>query len=116
MADLYTGIENVLKRISDFHGVRVPAGDTWHLDLFRQFCRPASPPLPALLDGPLAALLTPYRKFRHVFHHGYSFRLDWARMSDGVANARAAFDQFREAVSKYAAELESSAGSESNEG
>jgi len=34
MAQFYGGVENILKRISRFHSVPLPAGDTWHIDLF----------------------------------------------------------------------------------
>lgn len=33
LAPFYSGIENILKRVSRFHGVELPAGDNWHLDL-----------------------------------------------------------------------------------
>jgi hypothetical protein len=53
MAQFYGGVENILKRISRFHSVPVPTGETWHVDLFRQFCLPGRKPLPVLFDDPL---------------------------------------------------------------
>lgn len=44
-AQFYSGIENILRRLSRFHGVAPPAGENWHLDLFRRFRPPGHPPL-----------------------------------------------------------------------
>ncbi len=37
LAQFYSGIENVLKRISSFHHIPLQTGDTWHVDLFKRF-------------------------------------------------------------------------------
>ena len=101
MAQFYGGVENILKRISRFHAVPLPSGDTWHLDLFRRFCEPSREPLPALFDGPLAATIAVFRKFRHVVYHGYGFQLDWSRMQEGMTGIEDAFHKFRAALDKY---------------
>lgn len=31
LAQFYSGIENILKRLSRFHGVELPVGENWHL-------------------------------------------------------------------------------------
>ena len=33
LAQFYSGVENILKRLSRFHGVILPVGDNWHLEL-----------------------------------------------------------------------------------
>lgn len=38
VAQFYSGIENILKRISKFHNVNLPKGDNWHIELFNRFC------------------------------------------------------------------------------
>jgi hypothetical protein len=101
MAQFYGGVENILKRISRFHSVPLPAGDTWHIDLFRSFCAPSQEPLPALFDDPLAATMSVFRKFRHVVHHGYGFQLDWSRMQEGMSGIEGAFHKFRTILDKY---------------
>ena len=64
LAQFYNGVENILKRISVYHNVPLPTGETWHVDLFRRFCAPSYPPLPVLFDASLEAALAPYRRFR----------------------------------------------------
>ncbi len=55
LAQFYTGIENILKRISQFQGVSLPTGDAWHIELFKRFCAPSHPDLPVLFDPALAS-------------------------------------------------------------
>jgi hypothetical protein len=85
LAQFYSGLENILKRLSRYHGVALPTGETWHADLLKHFCEPSLTPLPALFDATLAGQLASFRKFRHVVFHGYGFQIDWGRMEEGVA-------------------------------
>ncbi len=101
LAQFYNGIENILKRISRYHNVPLPAGQTWHVDLFQRFCSPSHPDLPILFDEALASALAPYRRFRHIAFHGYGFQLDWGRMVEGVANVQQVFSQFKASLSDY---------------
>lgn len=102
LAQFYNGIENILKRISYFHNVKLlPAGDTWHVELFQRFCSPSYPTLPSLFDENLASSLAPYRRFRHVAFHGYGFQLDWTRMNDGIATVHHVFSLVNASLAIY---------------
>ena len=108
LAQFYTGVENILKRISAYHKVPVPTGETWHVDLFRRFCAPAHPRLPVLFDASLAVALAPYRRFRHVAWHSYGFQLEWSRMVEGVAAVDNVFAQITAQLTEYLRTIESS--------
>ena len=84
IAQFYGGVENILKRIHRYYGIPMPIGDSWHIEIFKRFCNPPLSNLPLLFDYSLAADLAPFRKFRHVVHHGYGFQLEWERMQDGL--------------------------------
>ena len=101
LAQFYSGVENILKRLSRFHRVALPASDTWHADLFKRFCEPAFGPLPCLFEATLAAQLAPFRKFRHVVFHGYGFQIDWDRMSEGVTQVGPLFSAFQARVLEH---------------
>ena len=101
LAQFYDGTENILKRVSRYHDVPLPTGETWDVELFQRFCAPPYSDLPLLFDESLAANLAPYRRFRHVAFHSYGFQLDWGRMAEGVANAQNVFEQLRQALSGY---------------
>lgn len=80
LAQFHSGLENILKRLSRFHGIELPAGENWHLDLFKRFCAPGRPPLPMLFDDGLARQLGAFRRFRHVVHmSGIGCGMGWNR-------------------------------------
>jgi hypothetical protein len=95
LADFYTGVENILKRISRCYGVELPVGEDWHAELFSHFCGPGFQGLPIIFDGEQKRSLARYRSFRHVIHHGYSIQLDWKRMARGVKEVNEAYTPFR---------------------
>jgi len=72
LAQFYSGIENILKRICKFYDIPLPSGNNWHYELVRRF-QTDETPLPLLFDEELANQIGPYRKFRHIFFHGYGF-------------------------------------------
>lgn len=76
---LYTGFENILKRIAVETGESVPQGESWHSDLLRQLSRPA-PHRPRAISDSLHARLTDYLAFRHVFRGSVLVTLVWERM------------------------------------
>lgn len=101
LAQFYTGIENILKRISRYQGLSLPTGDSWHIDLFHRFCEPGHKNLPILFDAALAPIMASYRKFRHVVHHGYGFQVEWNRLHDGISQITSVFDAFRDRLLQY---------------
>jgi hypothetical protein len=105
LAQFYGGIENILKRIHRYHGIPLPSGDSWHIEIFRRFCSPAFPPFPVLFDESLAADLAPFRKFRHVVYHGYGFQFDWSRMKDGLSVVEDVYSRFTSKITEYLARL-----------
>ena len=101
LAQFYMGIENILKRLSRYYDVTLPEGETWHVELFQRFAEPGYANLPVIFDSNLAALLAPYRRFRHVAFHGYGFQLEWQQMAEGVAEVTAVFQQFKASLHDY---------------
>jgi hypothetical protein len=101
IAQFYGGVENILKRIHRYYGIPMPIGDSWHIEVFRRFCKPALSPLPQLFDDFLAADLAPFRKFRHVVHHGYGFQLEWDRMKEGLQAVENMHNRLKTAFSEF---------------
>lgn len=101
LAQFYSGIENVLKRLSRFHGVPLPVGENWHVDLYKGFCLPGRPPLPVLFDDESGRQLGAFRRFRHVVHHGYGFQIDWDRMREGLDRVSDVLLVFQSRVAAY---------------
>ena len=103
LAQFYGGIENILKRIHRYHNIPMPTGDARHVEIFNRFCVPPFLPFPILFDELLATDLLPFRKFRHVVHHGYGFQLDWDRMRGGLEKVDDVHSRFVSSVSNYLA-------------
>jgi hypothetical protein len=101
LAQFYNGVENILKRLSRYHNIAIPSGETWHVDLFQRYCSPIKPNLPILFDKATAKALAPYRRFRHVAFHGYGFQLEWERMAEGVSRIQNVFSQFNSNLYDY---------------
>lgn len=64
MAQFYGGIEKILKRINNFYSLSMPAGETWHVELFKRFCQPSHPPLPVLFDEQLELSMAPFSQIQ----------------------------------------------------
>ncbi len=105
LAQFYGGIENILKRIHRYHGIPMPVGDSWHIDIFKRFCSPPYTPFPVLFDNELAADLSPFRKFRHVVYHGYGFQFDWERMKEGLGIVENVYSRFATSIADYMTKL-----------
>lgn len=105
LAQFYGGIENILKRIHRYHGMPLPQGDSWHMEIFKRFCNPPHAPLPVLFDHTLATDLSPFRKFRHVVHHGYGFQFDWDRMKEGLRSVEGVYSRVAASITDYAQRL-----------
>lgn len=112
LANFYNGIEGILMRVAKRHGVEPPSGDSWHADLADMFTEPATPPLPSLFDERLARELAPFRRFRHVVHHGYGIRIQWRDMLPGVRTAADMYSRFLVRLGSYLGSGEDQLGSD----
>ena len=105
LANLYNGIENVLKRLCRYHSIDISPGPDWHVELVKALTDPPREGLPVLFDQQLASELGPYRRFRHVVHHGYGFQLRWEDMLPGIEGATDVVSTFKKAVESHLNEL-----------
>jgi hypothetical protein len=101
LAQFYSGVENILKRLSRFHDVALPVGDNWHFELFNRFCAAGRTVLPRLFDETLERQFGAFRRFRHVVHHGYGFQIEWSRMQEGLDQVSAILVAFRSRVAAH---------------
>ena len=77
---LYTGMENIFKRVAVEIDGAPPRGESWHRDLPDSLTRPSTV-RHAVISAPMRNALRSYLDFRHVFRHAYSFQLQWEKMS-----------------------------------
>lgn len=105
LAQFYNGLENILKRFYKFFNKPLPVGADWHIILFRSFCDPPEGRLPMLFPKEIEKQLIPYRKFRHVVHHGYGFQIDWERIKPGIDEITIIFSKISKSIKKVLNDL-----------
>jgi hypothetical protein len=76
----YTGIENILRRVTLELDGEPPKGEFWHRQLLDNMAHPG-PARPAVISAPLRDVLRDYLYFRHVFRQAYTFELRWEKMA-----------------------------------
>lgn len=106
LAQWYNGVENILKRLYRYYNIAIPVGDNWHIELVKGVSESPREGLPLLINHELFTDLAPFRKFRHVVHHGYGFQLEWDRMLPGIEQIPTIFVRFKEKIERLIATLE----------
>jgi hypothetical protein len=76
----YTGIENILRRVTVELDGEPPKGEFWHRQLLDKMAHPGPARL-AVISTPLRDALRDYLYFRHVFRQAYTFELRWEKMA-----------------------------------
>ena len=71
------------------------------MELFKRFCDPPFENLPLIFNKELEEIYNPYRRFRHIVHHGYGFQLKWIMMKEGIEQLDYAFEKFSERINEF---------------
>jgi len=101
LANVYNGMENILKRILKARGVPMPDGPDWHVTLLGMFGPKTAEGLPQLFDEEMMAKLDTYRAFRHLLFHGYAIILRWDRLRPNAEQIADVFAAFRATVEEF---------------
>jgi hypothetical protein len=96
----YTGVENLLRRVTLELGDSLPQAEAWHQRLLQSMMAPADS-RPALLSAELGEQLKIYLQFRHVFRQAYSFQLHWEKMAPLVLASEEVFERLREETALF---------------
>jgi len=104
---LYTGIENIFKRIAVELDGGPPQGEFWHSLLLDSMMQP-TPGRPAILSDSLRNELRSYVNFRHFFRHAYTFHLNWERMAPLVHDCETVLKHLETELDRFSSSLNSS--------
>lgn len=85
LMNFYNGIENIMKRCAREYYRKLPRGNDWHKNLLKQSYITNRNNIP-LFNADTADKLFNYLAFRHLFIHGYGFKLDWDKMKPLIDN------------------------------
>jgi hypothetical protein len=106
---LYTGMENLFRRVVIELGGSLPRGEAWHRRLLQEMMEPTSERLP-LLSTELGDQLKPYLQFRHVFRQAYSFQLQWEKMAPLVLNSELLFTRICAEIAAFSTKMNEKSG------
>ena len=97
---LYTGIENIFKRIALHAEKKLPEGPAWHSRLLEEMAE-ANTNRPPVISHELRDTLSDYLSFRHVFRHAYSFELKWKKMAPLVSQCENTCEQLQVELNRF---------------
>jgi len=80
LQNLYSAVEELLRRVAADLDGSVPAGEDWHRELLGQMVLDVPGVRPRLIDPALQSDLDLLRRFRHVVRHAYAQDYDWGEM------------------------------------
>lgn len=103
---LYTGIENLFRRVAIEIDGGIDRGEGWHRRLLLQMAEERRD-RPAVISSTLLDRLQPYLQFRHVFRNAYSFQLQWDKMQPLVLHCEETFGALRAEIAAFASQMES---------
>lgn len=102
---LYSGIENLFRRVAIELDGRLPEGADWHRQLLREMAG-ATGRRPRVISEDLHDLLIQYLEFRHLFRNLYAFRLQWERMEALVLGAEGLVTALEGELAEFAKKME----------
>ncbi len=108
---LYSGIENIFRRIAIELDGGTPQGGDWHRRLLRAMTQP-NDCRPAVISEPIHDRLLGYLDFRHLFRNVYLFRLVWEKMADLVLDAEDFVRDLYEDIEAFIARMDESLDSD----
>jgi uncharacterized protein YutE (UPF0331/DUF86 family) len=88
LQNLYTGVENILRIILDYRGIRPAKTDSWHKEILSQSVKRQ------IISAVLRDELLAYLHFRHRHTHGYGYMLEREKMKPLIDNADAVLIMF----------------------
>ena len=98
---LYTGIENLFRRVAIEIDGGIDKGEGWHRRLLLQMTEERKG-RPAVISRGLLDRLQPYLQFRHVFRNAYSFQLQWDKMQPLVLESEEIFRALQTEIAAFA--------------
>ena len=101
LSQFFNGIESILKRILDYHSIKLKRNEQYHVEIISAFSGNSIYHLPVIFSNEIIDGFSILRRFRHYVFNGYSFRLDWDRLSIAVESLPPLFKVFKENLFVY---------------
>jgi hypothetical protein len=112
--EVYSGMENLLKRVAKVVDKQVPDGQSWHKDLLGQLAMPTGT-RPAAISGPLYERLVECLALRHIARTHYGFQLEWRLLRPHLERLHALVDDFAAEMRAFIDEMGRRGGTPASE-
>ncbi len=109
----YAGLERLFALIASVVDGTRPQGANWHQVLLEQMAAEISDVRPAVISEETRDALEPYRGFRHIVRHVYTFKFDPAKVQQLAEEAPMVFARARVELLAFADFLEQTRGTNS---
>ncbi len=99
--NIYSGMENLLKRILKYKKISLSVSESSHKDLLMLAVENQ------IISNELLKKLDVYRAFRHFFIHGYGIMLETERLMPLAQNLSTIWEEFESEIKKIEGSLKS---------
>lgn len=113
--DIYTSFENAAKAVAARIDKSIPTGPDWHKELVNQLTLELPGVRPAMISPKTAALVEPYRGFRHIFRNVYGFDLAPDRIKDLIRGLPTLIEALMADIKTFVETVQRIAGLEEDE-
>jgi len=104
LMNFYTGVENIIKRVSKEYYQTLPKGASWHKELLELSFNPPHDKMP-LFSREIVSRLNPYRGFKHLFVSGYGFKLEMELMISLIENVDDLWIDIKKMITEFLSRL-----------
>jgi uncharacterized protein YutE (UPF0331/DUF86 family) len=105
--NLYNAFENIFRTISTTFEDSAGDDEQWHAQLLRHMQLDLMPLRPAVIDDKMVDALDELRRFRHLFRHAYTVKLDPQRLALVLQKARILRTLYQTQMERFITFLES---------
>lgn len=104
--NLYNAFENIFQNVAAVFENSVDNEERWHAQLLERMRLDAMPLRPAVIDDSAHDALDELRRFRHLFRHAYTIKLDPQRLQLVMHKARALGAIYQDQLERFIAFLQ----------
>ena len=104
--NLYNAFENIFRAVAQAFEGLPSAEEAWHQRLLEQMSMDLSPLRPAVINAEMLDGLDELRRFRHLFRHAYTLKLDPERLRLVLRKAEQVGKHYRASLEAFLAFLD----------
>jgi hypothetical protein len=101
LSSVYSGYENIFKRLCRFNNIFLPKSDSYHINLLNFFYNSKYPKLPVLLTENTINHFRELCQFRFIVRKGYISQLEWEKIIPLIREIEFSYREFKSNLDNY---------------